>query len=147
MTRSDELFAQALEVMPGGVSSPVRAFGSVGGTPRFVKRASGSHIIDVDDKRYVDLVCSWGPMIAGHAHPRVIEAVQAAVADSTPYGVPADPAVLAAGGQPLEGWLFPATYTFDPGVSAQQVLLTLVDRTMQSLDAAAGRAKFDELTR
>ncbi len=90
MTRSDELFAQALEVMPGGVSSPVRAFGSVGGTPRFVKRASGSHIIDVDDKRYVDLVCSWGPMIAGHAHPRVIEAVQAAVADSTSFGAPAE---------------------------------------------------------
>ncbi|ARO11477.1 glutamate-1-semialdehyde 2,1-aminomutase [Propionibacterium freudenreichii] len=90
MSVSDELFAEALKVMPGGVSSPVRAYRSVGGTPRFVKRALGSHIVDVDDKRYVDLVCSWGPMIAGHAHPEVVAAVQQAVADSTSFGAPSE---------------------------------------------------------
>lgn len=90
MTVSEELFAQAQQVMPGGVSSPVRAYGGVGGTPRFVRRAAGSHIIDVDGRQYVDLVCSWGPMIAGHAHPAVVEAVQRAVADSTSFGAPSE---------------------------------------------------------
>ncbi|SER88803.1 glutamate-1-semialdehyde 2,1-aminomutase [Propionibacterium cyclohexanicum] len=90
MSRSDELFARALEAMPGGVSSPVRAYPSVGGTPRFVREAHGSHITDVDGRRYVDLVCSWGPMIAGHAHPAVVEAVQQAVAGSTSFGAPCE---------------------------------------------------------
>lgn len=90
MTVSEELFSQALQVMPGGVSSPVRAFQSVGGTPRFARSAQGSHVIDVDGKQYVDLVCSWGPMIAGHAHPKVIEAVQQAVTGSTSFGAPCE---------------------------------------------------------
>ncbi len=90
MSSSDELFARALQVMPGGVSSPVRAYRGVGGTPRFVREAHGSHITDVDGKRYVDLVCSWGPMIAGHAHPAVVEAVQQAVAASTSFGAPCE---------------------------------------------------------
>lgn len=90
MSISDALFAEAREVMPGGVSSPVRAFRSVGGTPRFVKRAKGSQITDVDGKNYVDLVCGWGPQIAGHAHPKVVEAVNQAVADSTSFGAPSE---------------------------------------------------------
>ena len=77
-TRSEVLFARATRVMPGGVNSPVRAFGAVGGTPRFFARGQGPYLEDVDGNRYVDLVCSWGPLIAGHAHPRVVEAVQAA---------------------------------------------------------------------
>src|SRR5690606_1367882 len=77
---SAELFARARAVTPGGVNSPVRAFNAVGGTPRFIRSASGAWLTDVDGAEYVDLVCSWGPMLLGHAHPEVTAAVQAAVA-------------------------------------------------------------------
>jgi glutamate-1-semialdehyde 2,1-aminomutase len=83
---SAELFAQALEVTPGGVNSPVRAFGPVGGVPRFIERGAGPYLFDADGRQYVDLVCSWGPMILGHAHPDVIAAVQAALANGTSFG-------------------------------------------------------------
>jgi len=89
--RSAELMARAQQVIPGGVNSPVRAFHSVGGTPRFVVRADGPYLYDADGARYVDLVCSWGPMILGHAHPQVVEAVQRAVAAGTSYGTPSVP--------------------------------------------------------
>ena len=84
--RSEELFSRALEVIPGGVNSPVRAFGSVGGTPRFMVRGAGPYLTDADGREYVDLVCSWGPMILGHAHPAVLAAVSAALADGTSFG-------------------------------------------------------------
>jgi len=77
--------------MPGGVSSPVRAFGAVGGTPRFVARAQGAWITDVEGRQYVDLVGGWGPAILGHAHPEVVAAVQRAVADSPSFGAPSVP--------------------------------------------------------
>ena len=83
---SDSLFARAREVIPGGVNSPVRAFGSVGGTPRFMVRGDGPYLTDVDGREYVDLVCSWGPMILGHAHPHVLSAVSAALARGTSFG-------------------------------------------------------------
>jgi len=83
---SEELFARATAVTPGGVNSPVRAFGSVGGTPRFMARGSGPYLYDVDGRRYVDLICSWGPMILGHAHPAVTDAVTAAAAHGTSFG-------------------------------------------------------------
>jgi glutamate-1-semialdehyde 2,1-aminomutase len=88
--RSRALFERAWKVIPGGVNSPVRAFGAVGGTPRFIARGQGPYLWDVDGNRYVDLVCSWGPLIAGHAHPRVVEAVQAATAGGTSFGAPTD---------------------------------------------------------
>ena len=72
---SARLFEQACAVIPGGVNSPVRAFTAVGGTPRFIAEAHGCWLTDVDGNRYVDLVCSWGPMILGHAHPAVVGAV------------------------------------------------------------------------
>jgi glutamate-1-semialdehyde 2,1-aminomutase len=84
--RSAELFARALEVIPGGVNSPVRAFGPVGGTPRFIERGLGPYLFDVDGRQYVDLVCSWGPMILGHAHPAVVTAVSRALASGTSFG-------------------------------------------------------------
>src|SRR5580692_5509084 len=84
--RSAELFARALEVIPGGVNSPVRAFGPVGGTPRFIERGLGPYLFDVDGREYVDLVCSWGPMILGHAHPAVVTAVSRALASGTSFG-------------------------------------------------------------
>ncbi|MGD0556321.1 MAG: glutamate-1-semialdehyde 2,1-aminomutase [Streptosporangiaceae bacterium] len=83
---SEELFARATAVTPGGVNSPVRAFGSVGGTPRFMARGSGPYLYDVEGKQYVDLICSWGPMILGHAYPAVTEAVTAAAARGTSFG-------------------------------------------------------------
>src|SRR5690348_15030231 len=84
--RSEELFARARSVIPGGVNSPVRAFGSVGGTPRFMVRGSGPYLTDADGREYVDLVCSWGPMILGHAFPAVVSAISAAVANGTSFG-------------------------------------------------------------
>ncbi|HEX7396675.1 MAG TPA: glutamate-1-semialdehyde 2,1-aminomutase [Propionibacteriaceae bacterium] len=88
---SEALFDRARAVMPGGVSSPVRAFGAVGGTPRFVARAQGAWITDVEGRQYVDLVGGWGPAILGHAHPEVVAAVQRAVADSPSFGAPSVP--------------------------------------------------------
>lgn len=90
-TKSDlsaELFARALELMPGGVNSPVRAFRAVGGIPRFIKSASGATITDVDDRTYIDYVGSWGPMILGHADPEIIAALQEAATRGTSFGAP-----------------------------------------------------------
>ena len=85
---SAKLFAEACEVIPGGVNSPVRAFNSVGGTPRYMTSAKGCWLTDADGNRYVDLICSWGPMILGHAHPAVVEAVQRTAADGLSFGAP-----------------------------------------------------------
>ncbi|CAN5863805.1 glutamate-1-semialdehyde 2,1-aminomutase [soil metagenome] len=85
---SAKLFADACAVIPGGVNSPVRAFNSVGGTPRFITSGKGYWLTDADGNRYVDLVCSWGPMILGHAHPAVVEAVIAAAAHGLSFGAP-----------------------------------------------------------
>ncbi len=89
--RSGQLFDRARAVMPGGVSSPVRAFGAVGGIPRFVASAQGSRVTDVEGREYVDLVGGWGPAILGHAHPAVVAAVQEAVARSASFGAPCLP--------------------------------------------------------
>ena len=86
--RSDALFAEALGLLPGGVSSPVRAFRAVGGSPFFVERGEGAYLVDADGNRYVDYVLSWGPLILGHAHPRVVAALQKAAARGTSFGAP-----------------------------------------------------------
>lgn len=88
LTRSAELFAEACTALPGGVSSPVRAFKAVGGTPVFIASASGSHFTDVDGNDYLDFVGSWGPLILGHAHPEVLSAVTTAAARGMTYGAP-----------------------------------------------------------
>ena len=85
---SSALFDRARAVIPGGVNSPVRAFAAVGGVPRFIASASGPYLTDVDGHEYVDLVCSWGPMLLGHAHPEVVDAVTRAAASGTSYGTP-----------------------------------------------------------
>src|SRR5918997_3229443 len=87
---SEELFARASELMPGGVNSPVRAFRGVGGTPRFIASAQGATLTDVDGRTYVDYVGSWGPMILGHADPEVIDALHAALGRGTSYGAPTE---------------------------------------------------------
>jgi len=90
MDQNESLFERARAVIPGGVNSPVRAFKAVGGTPRFVKRAQGAYFWDADDKRYIDYIGSWGPMILGHGHPAVVEAVQRAVTEGFSFGAPTE---------------------------------------------------------
>ena len=89
-SRSDHLFAEAQRLMPGGVNSPVRAFKGVGGSPRFIARGSGAHIVDADGRDFIDYVGSWGPLILGHAHPAVVEAVQRAVELGSSFGAPTE---------------------------------------------------------
>ncbi len=88
VSKSEELFREAQSVLPGGVNSPVRSFRAVGGVPRFIARAEGATMTDVDGNRYLDYVGSWGPLILGHAHPRVVEAISAAARAGTSFGAP-----------------------------------------------------------
>ncbi|HET9025824.1 MAG TPA: glutamate-1-semialdehyde 2,1-aminomutase [Burkholderiaceae bacterium] len=90
MNRNEQLFERAQKSIPGGVNSPVRAFRSVGGTPRFIARAEGPYFWDADGKRYIDYIGSWGPMIVGHGHPDVVRAVQEAAARGLSYGAPTE---------------------------------------------------------
>ncbi len=96
MSRSAELFDRALQVIPGGVNSPVRAFGAVGGTPVFLRRGKGAWIEDADGKKYLDFVASWGPLILGHAHPAVEAAVEEALRSGTTFGAPTEAEVVLA---------------------------------------------------
>jgi len=88
--RSAHLFSVAQTLIPGGVNSPVRAFRSVGGKPLFMKQAKGPHLYDTDGNRFIDYVLSWGPMILGHANPRVLQAVIGAVKKGTSFGTPCE---------------------------------------------------------
>jgi len=90
MTRSEELFERAKKTIPGGVNSPVRAFKAVGGTPRFMARSDGAYIYDADGNQYIDYVLSWGPMIMGHNHPEVREAVIKAAEHGLSFGCPTE---------------------------------------------------------
>ncbi|WP_233831654.1 glutamate-1-semialdehyde 2,1-aminomutase [Paraburkholderia sp. ZP32-5] len=90
MSRNETLFERAQRTIPGGVNSPVRAFRSVGGTPRFIERAQGAYFWDADGQRYTDYIGSWGPMILGHVHPEVLEAVQRVLADGFSFGAPTE---------------------------------------------------------
>lgn len=96
MGRSEELFSRAVEVIPGGVNSPVRAFRSVGGTPRFIKSAQGAHIVDADGRTYLDFIGSWGPMILGHNHAGVREKVLEVCMDGLSFGAPTEREVIMA---------------------------------------------------
>jgi glutamate-1-semialdehyde 2,1-aminomutase len=89
-SKSDRLFEKARRLLPGGVNSPVRAFKAVGGSPLFTQKAKGSKIWDVDGNKYIDYVCSWGPLILGHAHPRVVEAIRKAASRGTSFGAPTE---------------------------------------------------------
>lgn len=96
MSRNEALFERAQKTIPGGVNSPVRAFRSVGGTPRFFQRAKGPHVWDADDKRYIDYIGSWGPAVLGHAHPDVIRAVQEAAVNGLSFGAPTEAEIVMA---------------------------------------------------
>src|SRR3954452_12281369 len=82
------LFEEAQKVIPGGVNSPVRSMAAIGRDPIFIERGEGAELVDIDGNRYIDWVCSWGPLIAGHAEPSVVAAVQEAAANGTSYGAP-----------------------------------------------------------
>ncbi|MFB0835590.1 glutamate-1-semialdehyde 2,1-aminomutase [Arthrobacter halodurans] len=128
MTSSDELFERARHLMPGGVNSPVRAFGSVGGTPRFMVDAHGPHLTDADGVRYVDLVCSWGPALLGHSHPAVIAAVHEAVDHGLSFGA----------STPAEGRLAELVMQRVPGVERIRMVSTGTEATMTAVRLARG---------
>jgi glutamate-1-semialdehyde 2,1-aminomutase len=132
--RSDGLFAEATGLLPGGVSSPVRAFRAVGGSPLFVERGEGAYLIDVDGNRYVDYVLSWGPLILGHAHPRVVEALEEAVRRGTSYGAPS----------PLELELARRIHEAMPSIELVRFVNSGTEATMSALRLArafTGRSK------
>ena len=131
---SERLFAEATGLMPGGVSSPVRAFRAVGGTPFFVERGEGAYLVDVDGNRYVDYVLSWGPLILGHAHPRVVAALVEAVGRGTSYGAPS----------PLELELARRIRGAMPSLELVRFVSSGTEATMSALRlarAATGRSK------
>ncbi|GER21832.1 glutamate-1-semialdehyde 2,1-aminomutase [Zafaria cholistanensis] len=128
MTSSNELFERARKLMPGGVNSPVRAFGSVGGTPRFMVDAHGAYLTDADGIRYVDLVCSWGPALLGHAHPGVLAAVHAAVDHGLSFGA----------STPDEGRLAELVMERVPGVERIRMVSTGTEATMTAVRLARG---------
>src|ERR1700741_2074729 len=90
LSRSHEAFQRARKLIPGGVNSPARAFGAVGGTPPFIARGEGPYLFDIDGNRYLDYVGSWGPLILGHCHQRVEEAVNQALRDGASFGAPTE---------------------------------------------------------
>jgi len=124
--RSIELFAEAQALMPGGVDSPVRAFRAVGGQPLFIDRGEGAYLVDVDGNRYIDYVLSWGPLILGHAHPRVVGALTAAVARGTSYGAPS----------PLELELARLIQHFMPAIEMLRFVNSGTEATMSALRLA-----------
>jgi glutamate-1-semialdehyde 2,1-aminomutase len=136
---SERLFAEAVGLMPGGVSSPVRAFKAVGGSPFFVERGEGAYLVDVDGNRYVDYVLSWGPLVLGHAHPRVVSALEEAVGRGTSYGAPS----------PLEVELAALIRDAMPSVELIRFVSSGTEATMSALRLArafTGRTKIVKFT-
>jgi glutamate-1-semialdehyde 2,1-aminomutase len=127
-TRNEELFRRAQEHIPAGVNSPVRAFRAVGGTPPFFARARGAHLWDADGKRYVDYVGSWGPMIAGHTHPEVVEAVRAAASRALSFGAPTE----------AEIELAEAIRRLVPSIELVRLVSSGTEATMSALRLARG---------
>ncbi len=135
INRSKELFAEAQTLLPGGVDSPVRAFRAVGGQPLFIDRAEGAYLIDVDGNRFVDYVLSWGPLILGHAHPRVVKALSEAAARGTSYGAPS----------PLEVELAKLIRQFMPGIEMIRFVNSGTEATMTALRLARAYTKRNKI--
>ena len=134
---NEELFARARAVIPGGVDSPVRAYGSVGGTPRFVTSAEGAHVTDAEGRRYIDLVASWGPALLGHAHPEVVAAVQEAAARGLSFGAPT----------PAEAELVEEIVARVPAVQKARLVSTGTEATMTAIRLARGATGRDLLVK
>lgn len=126
--RSRALFEEAKKYIPGGVNSPVRAFKSVGDVPRFIAKAKGSHIWDVDGNEYIDYVCSWGPMILGHAHPSVVEGIKEQAEKGTSYGAPTE----------LEVELAKMIFELVPSVEKVRMVNSGTEATMSAIRLARG---------
>ena len=133
--KSIELFQQAQQLLPGGVDSPVRAFRAVGGQPLFIERGAGPYLYDVDGNRYIDYVLSWGPLITGHAHPKVVEAIQQAALNGTSYGAPS----------PLEIELAQRIMDFMPNIAMLRFVNSGTEATMSALRLARAYTKRNKI--
>jgi glutamate-1-semialdehyde 2,1-aminomutase len=133
--RSEKLFAEALNCIPGGVNSPVRAFRAVGGNPFFVNRARGSRIWDVDGNELIDYVCTWGPAILGHAHPKIISAVKAAAEHGTSFGIP----------NPLEVTMAKLICELVPSVQKVRMTSSGTEACMSAIRLARGFTRRDKI--
>jgi glutamate-1-semialdehyde 2,1-aminomutase len=136
-SRNDTLFARAQKTTPGGVNSPVRAFRSVGGTPRFIERAHGPHFWDADGKRYIDYIGSWGPAIVGHAHPAVVAAVQEAAARGLSFGAPTEAEVRMA----------EEICRLVPSIEQVRLVSSGTEATMSALRLARGATSRDRIVK
>ncbi len=137
MTSSETLFARALQLIPGGVNSPVRAFRSVGGTPFFTKAARGATLITADDRELIDFVCTWGPAIHGHNHPRIKAAIAAALEDGTSFGTP----------NPREVEMAEAIVRFFPSIQKVRMCSSGTEATMSAIRLARGFTKRDKIVK
>src|SRR5512135_1925884 len=135
IAKSIELFAEAQTLLPGGVDSPVRAFRAVGGQPLFIERGEGPYLYDVDGNRYIDYVLSWGPLITGHAHPKVVNAIQEAAIKGTSYGAPS----------PLEVELAKRVMEFMPDIEMIRFVNSGTEATMSALRLARAYTKRDKI--
>ena len=133
--KSEQLFAEALKYIPGGVNSPVRAFRAVGGQPFFVNKAKGARVWDVDGNEYLDYVGTWGPAILGHAHPKIIKAVRAAALNGTSFGIP----------NPFEVTLAKLICSWVPSVQMVRMCNSGTEATMSAIRLARGFTKRDKL--
>jgi glutamate-1-semialdehyde 2,1-aminomutase len=134
-SRSQELFAEALRYIPGGVNSPVRAFRAVGGTPFFARRARGARVEDIDGNSYIDYVCTWGPSILGHAQPEVIAAIKSAAELGTSFGIP----------NPLEVELARKICAWVPSVDKVRMTNSGTEATMTAVRLARGFTRRDKI--
>lgn len=135
--KSAALYARAQELMPGGVNSPVRAFRGVGGTPLFIKSATGPYIIDVDGRRFIDYVGSWGPMILGHADPEIVEALQVVATNGTSFGAPSE----------LEVQLAEEVIDAVPSIEMVRMVNSGTEATMSAIRLARGVTGRDKLVK
>ncbi|MDA8744005.1 glutamate-1-semialdehyde 2,1-aminomutase [Rubripirellula amarantea] len=133
--RSAEAFSRAHRLMPGGVNSPARAFGAVGGTPLFIERAEGPYLFDIDGRRFIDYIGSWGPMILGHAHPEVIEAITKAAQRGTSYGAPTE----------AESRLAEQIIEAVPSVEKVRLVNSGTEATMSAIRVARGATGRDKI--
>jgi len=137
MTSSEQLFARAKELIPGGVNSPVRAFRSVGGAPFFVRRAEGAHLVTADSRTLIDFVCTWGPAIHGHNHPRIKAAITAALENGTSFGTP----------NPYEVEMAELIVRFVPSIRKVRMCNSGTEATMSALRLARGFTGRDKIVK
>ncbi|MFT5889535.1 MAG: glutamate-1-semialdehyde 2,1-aminomutase, partial [Zhongshania sp.] len=137
MTSSEQLFERARQTIPGGVNSPVRAFKAVGGTPRFIDHAKGAYLFDVDGKKYIDYVLSWGPMLLGHAHPDVIATVTAQLQKGLSFGAPTA----------IETQLAEKICAIMPGMDMVRMVNSGTEATMSAIRLARGFTGRDKIVK